>query len=297
MSQQFKRLFLLLLFVMMAAGLGACGKPQENPGKTAPAVKINSSQSVRIIAEGRVVTYPGAEIVVSAEQSGVVVKLPVDEKMSVKKGDLIAELETDELRAMLAESRAKIREAEATLQLAKIEVERYKLLFQKQMGTKQNLDRAVHDHKAALARLATAQAAARRIQVSLDKSRILSPIDGVIITRYTNPGEMVAPGTHLVMIADLSKMRVEAEVDEFDVGRIVTGAKVQITAEGYVNQSWQGKVEEIPDAVVDRRLKPQDPGRPSDTRVLLVKIALLEPTPLKLGQRVEVEMQGKALAR
>ncbi len=49
-------------------------------------------------------------------------------------------------------------------------------------------------------------------------------------------------------------------------------------------------MEESPDAVVGRRLKPQDPGKPEDTRVLLVKVALLEPTPLKLGQRVEISI-------
>jgi hypothetical protein len=54
-----------------------------------------------------------------------------------------------------------------------------------------------------------------------------------------------------------------------------------------------GKIEEIPDSVVARKLKPEDPGRPTDTRVLLVKVALLEKTPLKLGQRVEMEIKGK----
>ena len=66
--------------------------------------------------------------------------------------------------------------------------------------------------------------------------------------------------------------------------------EVRVTAEGYDGKVWQGRVEEIPDAVVGRRLKPQDPGKPEDTRVLLVKVALLEPTPLKLGQRVEIRI-------
>ena len=86
-------------------------------------------------------------------------------------------------------------------------------------------------------------------------------------------------------------MRIEAEVDEFDAGRVALGAPVIVRAEGYNNQQWKGRVEEIPDTVVGRRLKPEDPGRPTDTRVLLVKIALDGPTPLKLGQRVEVEIQ------
>jgi HlyD family secretion protein len=59
---------------------------------------------------------------------------------------------------------------------------------------------------------------------------------------------------------------------------------------GYDGKSWRGRVEEIPDAVVGRKLEPQDPCKPEDTRVLLAKIALLEPTPLKLGQRVEIRI-------
>jgi ABC-type sugar transport system ATPase subunit len=84
--------------------------------------------------------------------------------------------------------------------------------------------------------------------------------------------------------------RAEAEIDEFDTGRIKLGALVAVSAEGFDGQTWRARVEEIPDAVVSRRLKPEDPGRPSDTRVLLVKVAFLEPTPLKLGQRVVLDI-------
>src|SRR5439155_27041065 len=101
----------------------------------------------------------------------------------------------------------------------------------------------------------------------------------------------VAAGAELVTIADLDKTRIEAEVDEYDAGRVALGAPVTISSEGYGDATWKGHVEEIPDAVTSRRLKPQDPARPSDTRVLLVKVALDGPIPVKLGQRVEVEVQ------
>ena len=94
-------------------------------------------------------------------------------------------------------------------------------------------------------------------------------------------------------IADLKKLRIEAEVDEFDAGRVTLGAEVVVKAEGFDDQQWRGIVEEIPDSVIARKLKPEDPGRPSDTRVLMVKVALQEKTPLKLGQRVEVEILKK----
>ncbi len=63
-----------------------------------------------------------------------------------------------------------------------------------------------------------------------------------------------------------------------------------IIAEGFPGASWKGTIEEIPDSVVSRRTRPEDPGRPIDARVLPVKIPFSEPTPLKLGQRIEVEI-------
>jgi len=98
-------------------------------------------------------------------------------------------------------------------------------------------------------------------------------------------------GTRLVTIADTNRVRIEAEVDEFDAERVRLAQAVKITAEGYAGQSWGGVVEEIPDAVSEKNLKPQDPGRPTDARVLRVKIRFQEPTPLRLGRRVEVEIK------
>src|SRR5262249_53505680 len=123
--------------------------------------------------------------------------------------------------------------------------------------------------------------------------RIVAPIDGVVIAKRVQSGETVDAGAALVELADLSRVRVEAEVDEYDAGRVSVGAPVAVQAEGFDGRSWSGRVEEVPDAVSGRRLKPQDPGRPQDTRVLIVKVALAESTPLKLGQRVEVEIGGR----
>jgi hypothetical protein len=90
----------------------------------------------------------------------------------------------------------------------------------------------------------------------------------------------------------LNRTRIEAEVDEFDAGHVTVGARVTITAEGFDGQTWEGTVEEIPDCVVGRKLRPDDPGKPVDSRVLAVKIALAgSRPPLKIGQRVEIEIR------
>jgi HlyD family secretion protein len=85
---------------------------------------------------------------------------------------------------------------------------------------------------------------------------------------------------------------VATEAHEFDAGSVKLGAPVTITSDGYPGHSWRGRVEEVPDSVTPRRLKPQDPARPTDTRVLAVKVAFSEPNPLKLGASVDLSIQA-----
>jgi len=257
-------------------------------GASASASGTAASLSGRVRAEGRVAAYPGAEVAVSTEVSGTIARLYVQEKSVVRKGDLIAELSADVERAAAEEARARTGEADADLALLESEVSRQERRHASGAATAQALERAEHDRDAARARRALAAATTRRLASMLKKTRIVAPIDGVVIARLVQPGETVAGGTHLVTIADLAHTRIEAEVDEFDAGRIGLGVSATVSAEGFGDATWRGQVEEIPDAVSARRLKPQDPGRPTDTRVLLVKIALAQPSPLKLGQRVQV---------
>lgn len=276
---------LLLTLAVIYQARGGSAAAETVP---APAVAESSD---RVVAEGRMVAYPGAEVEVAADLSGTLVRFLVKEQDEVRKGQLLAELKADDLRAELAEARARIAEAEADIRFADVDAERADRLLAEKVGTPEAADRARRNRDAAYARKQTALASVERLEAVLAKTRIVAPISGVVVTRFADAGERLEAGTPLVTIANLKKTRVEAEVDEFDAGRIELGAEVKVTAEGFIGQSWKGTVEEIPDAVVPRRLKPQDPGRPSDTRVLLVKVALAEPTPLKLGQRVEIAME------
>ena len=283
-------LLTLVLVGQLRNGPYGQGTTSAEAAPSVPAAAVEE----RVVAEGRLVTYPGAQVVVATELSGVVVRLTVDEKDRVRKGQVIAELRADDLRAELSEARARIAESEADIRFAEVDLGRAERLLAEQVGTQETADRARRNRDAAAARRETAQASARRLEAVLAKMRIVSPIDGVVVLRSVQPGEHVEPGEPLVTVADLDRTRIEAEVDEFDAGRVALGSAVQVTAEGYSGQSWPARVEEIPDSVVARRLKPQDPGRPSDTRVLLVKVALDGKTPLKLGQRVEVEISPKS---
>lgn len=269
--------------------LGLEGSAEAAPSPSPAAAPAEDAG--RVIAEGRMVTYPGAEVEVAADISGTLVRFLVEEKDRVRRGQLIAELRADDLRAELGEAQARVAEADADIRFADVDIGRAERLLAEEVGTPEAVDRARRNRDAAYARRETALAAVRRLEAVLAKTRILAPISGVVVSRAADSGERIEAGTPLATIANLDRTRIEAEVDEFDAGRVELGDPVQVTAEGFTGQSWKGTVEEIPDSVMPRRLKPQDPGRPSDTRVLLVKVALKEETPLKLGQRVEVAIR------
>jgi RND family efflux transporter MFP subunit len=282
-----------------APGSTAAAAESATAGREGATVGAPGSAGVAVLgpgsiaAEGRLVTYPGGQVVVSSDTAGSITRLAVEEKSRVRKGQLLAELRADDLRAELAQAQARIAEADAELRFAELDAGRAERLLAAQVGTQATLDRSRSSRDAALARRETTLADVRRLEALVAKTRIVAPLDGTVVERAAHPGEHIESGTPLLTLADLSHTRIEAEVDEFDAGRIRLGAPVTVTAEGYA-AAWKGHVEEVPDSVVTRRLKPQDPGRPSDTRVLLVKVALDEPTPLKLSQRVEVAIHPPA---
>lgn len=274
----------LLLLVATVAQVNAT-RPKNDP---APA-PVASSTHAFVVAEGRVVTYPGAEVTVGTDVAGTIERLTVEEKAHVRKGDVLAVLRADDTRAALAVARARVGEASADIRLFEAEVARARALHAEDVGSKQAWEKAERDLDSARARHASAAAEVRRLEAVVEKTVITAPIDGVVITRHAHAGETLEAGDAIVTVADLERTRVEAEIDEYDVARVALGNAVTVSAEGF-DKSWNGVVEEIPDAVVNRRLNPQDPSKPIDTRVLLVKVAFAEATPLKLGQRVEVRV-------
>lgn len=274
--------FGILLVVLTVVQVKAT-RPSSNP---APAPLVSKS----ISAEGRVVTYPGAEVSVGSDIGGTIESLRVNEKDRVKKGDVIAIVRADDTRAALAQARSRVGESDADVRLYEAETVRWRKLFEQAVGSKEAWEKAQRDLDAAKARRASAVDEVARLEALLEKTRVVAPIDGVIVERTRHAGETVSGGETIVTIADLSRTRIEAEIDEYDASRVVAGGRVHLRAEGYDGLQWNGTIEEVPDSVVSRRLKPQDPSKPIDTRVLLVKVAIDEPTPLKLGQRVEVSL-------
>jgi RND family efflux transporter MFP subunit len=278
--------------ILQARGVGP-SRPAGQPDiAAAPASAAPARQPVA--AEGRVVAYPGAEVKVGAEWSGRLVSVRVTEGDTVRRGDLLAQIESDELRAGHAEAQARVVEAEAEVRLAEQNHERRQRLFEEKILAANDLDQANRDIDIARARRDTARATVARYEAQIRKTRILAPIAGSITSRKVDAGQTVEAGDAAFTIADLGRLRIEGEAHEADAAAVAIGAPVAITAEGFPGQSWKGRVEEIPDSVTLRRLKPQDPSRPTDTRILAVKVAFAERSPLKLGTTVELRIEPPA---
>lgn len=259
---------------------------------TAPRVAAAGAAGHDVAAEGRVVTYPGAEVRVSAERGGRLLRLDVQEGDPVRAGQVLAEIESDELRAALAEARGRVSEAEAEVRLAELLRDRRRRLLAEQIVSPHDADEADRDLDRARARMVAAQAEAARYEAQLRKSRIVAPLSGTVTARHLDAGETVETGDAVVTVADLGRLRVDAEADEADAGSLAVGSAASITADGYPGQAWKGRVEEVADSVTLRKLKPQDPSRPTDTRILAVKVAFDEPSPLRLGTTVELKIRA-----
>jgi HlyD family secretion protein len=247
-----------------------------------------------VAAEGRVIGYPDAEVVVGAERGGRLVRVAVVEGQTVRKGDLLAEIESDELRASLAEARARVAEAEAEIRLAEATLKRRRDLAEQKIVAPHDLDQAQRDLDTARARAETARAAVARDEAQLRKTRIVSPIAGTVVGRHVDTGEMVDSGTRIATVADLRRLRIDGEADEADAAALAVGAPVAITADGFPGRRFRGRVEEVADSVTLRKLKPQDPSRPTDARIVAVKVAFAEPAPLKLGTTVELRISSSS---
>ena len=252
--------------------------------------RASAAQPSRIRSEGRVASNPGSQVAVGSELGGRLTKVHAEEGAHVERGEVIAEIDTSELRPQLHAAVARVHELQADVQLRSSELTRTQTLTTLGATSAQSQDQATHAHDSAAARLDGARAEVERLRVLLKMAHVRAPISGVVISRSAEPGEIVSAGRVLLAIADLERVRIEAEIDEFDSARVTLGSAAKVRAEGYGEKGWDAHVVEIPESVSGRRLKPQDPGRPEDTRVLLVKLALDGKTPLRLGQRVDVEI-------
>jgi HlyD family secretion protein len=187
-----------------------------------------------------------------SQMSGRVERVNVRYNDHVKKGQVLAELNTDMLRVQEKQSNAAVRKAQAAYDLQLLDVHNKRQLAAKALISDYDLKTSETTLEAAAADLAGVQAALEVISSQLSQyALITSPIDGVVIDRAVDMGQSVLDGSSpnssslFTIAGDLSTMEIKAEVDELDIGSIKTGQSVRFTVEAYPHANFTGKVREV----------------------------------------------------
>ena len=183
---------------------------------------------------------------VGTQVSGIIEKLYVDFNSKVKKGDIIAKLDTTTLAANLNEVEANVQRIKAALDYNKSNFERIKKLYEKKVVADVDYDKALFDYKTSEANYVSILAQQKRVKRNLDYAIIRAPIDGVVVSRNVDVGQTVAASfntpTLFVIANDLKKMQVEASIDEADIGQVKEGQNVEFTVDAFPDDSFKGTV-------------------------------------------------------
>jgi HlyD family secretion protein len=234
--------------------------------------KVESVQLARVRREDITsrVRAPGkiearTQVKVSADVPGKVVRLAVKEGDPVREGQLMLQLDDTQYRAnfqqagaALASARARLREADASLKVVEANYQRQRALFEQRLLSQAEWDQATSGYESARSTAAAAreevartEAAAAAARDNLNKTRFEAPFAGVVSALNVEQGEIVMigtmnnPGTQILVVSDLSRMLVKADVDETDVVDMKLGQKAKITVDALPDTSFPGTVTEI----------------------------------------------------
>jgi HlyD family secretion protein len=220
--------------------------------KAVPVTVVAEKPTTGYIAQSVTATgkiEPVDTVTVGTQVSGIIKYLYVDFNTKVKKGELLAELDKSLLQATLDQNKGQLQNAQSQLVFAKNNFNRQDLLFKTDAISKADYDSALNTLDEAKANVASAQAQVRSAQKNLSYADIYSPIDGVILNRSVSIGQTVAASfstpTLFIIAKDITKMEVEANVDEADIGGVIPGNRASFTVDAFINDQFGGKVTEI----------------------------------------------------
>lgn len=186
---------------------------------------------------------------VGTQVSGPIAALYVDFNDRVTKGQVIARLDTTLLNAALRDALSGQERVAALTQQATAERDRARSLFTRELISRAELEQADASARVAAANLSSARAQVERARINLRYAIIESPIDGIVLSRAVELGQTVAASfntpTLFTIAGDMTEMRVQAAVDEADIGRLRTGQTATFTVDAYPDTVFSGTVEQV----------------------------------------------------
>jgi HlyD family secretion protein len=240
------------------------GKNNEPKFRTDKVVKGDIEMAVT--ATGTV--NPVTTVLVGTQVSGTIKNIYVDFNSPVKKGQLIARIDpalfdaqVNQARANLLSAKANLEKAQATLIDAERTMNRNKELFSKNLIARSDLDTAETNNETAKASVSAAKSQVAQTEANLSLAetnfyytKIVSPVDGIVVSRNVDVGQTVAASfqtpTLFSIAQDLTKMQIDTNVAEADIGKVKVGQDVEFTVDAYSETTFKGKVWQVRNAPI-----------------------------------------------
>lgn len=231
------------------------------PAKYLTATPTSGDLAEKVQATGAV--QPVLQVNVGSQVNGRVARVHVDFNSIVKKGDVLAEIDptlyagqANQAQAQVSSMRAQVDSAKANLTAMQIAFERAQRLFEQGLASKGEVDTARGQFEMAKAAVAQNEAQTQSTmaqlaqqQTNIGWTKIYSPVDGVVVSRAIDPGATVAASFQVavlfVIAQDLRQMRVLADVDEADVGKLKEGMGAEAAVDAFPGEGFKGIVEQV----------------------------------------------------
>jgi HlyD family secretion protein len=197
---------------------------------------------------------PVVNVQVGSQVSGNIAKLFVDFNSQVKAGQVVAQIDPALFQATVTQAEGDLANAQATLELARVNAKRTQELFAKKTSSQADVDQATATLHQSEANVKIKQGALDKARADLEHCTITSPIDGVVISRSVDVGQTVAASLQAPIIFaianDLTKMQIDANVAEADVGVVKIDQNVDFTVDAFPMQTFHGKVIQVRNAPI-----------------------------------------------
>lgn len=262
-----KRIILgILLVILLAAGVSFYLISGNNGPKYRMQAVARGDIRAAVTATGTMNAV--TTVLVGTQVSGTISKLYVDFNSPVKNGQILAQIDpstfqaqVDQAKANLLAAQANVQKAEASVIDTKRSLERNRTLFARNLIAKSDVDTAETNYLSAEAQLSASKAAVAQTRAALDfaetnlrYTKIISPVDGTVISRNVDVGQTVAASfqtpTLFNIAQDLTRMQIDTSVDEADIGKIKVEQPVEFSVDAYPDVLFKGKVSEVRNAPI-----------------------------------------------
>ncbi|MBU1486525.1 efflux RND transporter periplasmic adaptor subunit [bacterium] len=275
-----KKVIFILLTLIVAIPVGYKIWQKRRPD--IPLVKTIEVKRGKIVCDltdvGRVTS--SASTTIRPEVGGTIKEVLVDEGDRVKQGEELSRLDLREIKNSLSQAENKLNQARLELEGAKRELNRTRELYEAKAASRLKLDtdRTRYDH--ALIQVSLAKEELSLTKIKLSKLKVISSQSGVVVSKKVEDGQVVQPGEELFVVADLTNLEVEVDIDEVDVPSLRVGQPVMVTSEGLPGHQFKGEIIKI---APQARVK-------ENTTVVKTTVRLYSSKGLKMGNQVDVRI-------